>query len=220
MKRIAGFWLLITLTSTLIAQVVEENQQGKHVIEFRDGIYATFLMVKYNRPIPPSWVETDMEIVDPSFFECITKEDEIVFYDDNGVKRVLKTCDIWGYCKKGDLYINVGAKFHKISFVGRISHFAASETTYTPIAYEREPFFGRTRYREPKIITAENKEYLVDLENNNVWEFDMERLELVLQNDSQLWDEFNSLRKRKKKQMKYIFINRYNQKYPLNISSY
>ena len=59
-----------------------------------------------------------------------------MIYDDNGVKKVMKTRDIWGYGRNGVLYINVGSTFHRISFVGNICHFVATTTTYNPNYYD------------------------------------------------------------------------------------
>ena len=61
--------------------------------------------------------------------------------------------------------------------------------------------------------------YLVDIEDNKVWEFDSDGLELLLKEDPQLWNEFKNLKKHKKKQMKYNFLIRYNAKNPLYIST-
>ena len=75
-------------------------------------------------------------------------------------------------------------------------------------------------YIQPVMITAKHKEYLVDIVENKVWDFDLDGLELVLKKDPQLWNEFMTLKKREKDNMKYIFLNRYNEKYPLDIPSY
>ena len=70
------------------------------------------------------------------------------------------------------------------------------------------------------MITAKHKEYLVDIVDNKVWDFDSEGLERVLKNDPQLWNEFVTLKNREKNILKYIFLNRYNEKYPLDIPLY
>ena len=67
------------------------------------------------------------------------------------------------------------------------------------------------------MITLKYRDYLVDIEENKFWEFDMEGIERVLKNDPQLLSEFENLKKREKEKMKYTFLLRYNQKYPLDI---
>ena len=122
--------------------------------------------------------KSDMEVNDRDFFEYITKADEIVFFDDNGVRTSLDTKCIWGYSYKGDLHINVGGEFHKIDFVGRISHFIALKTTYEPLDFLEG--YQDIWYNTPFVITLKHKEYLVDIVDNKVWEFDLDALELVL----------------------------------------
>jgi hypothetical protein len=174
-------------------------------------------MVKKNFPIPSNWIVTDMDVRDPDFFKKVTRADELVYYDDNGVRSILETSSVWGYSYKGDLYINLGGAFHKIDFFGRISFFKAAKTTYysNPLmgAYHTLDFWSTA----PILVTARNAEYLVDIDENKVWEFTVPGLEYVLKNDSVLWNEFASLREREKEDMKYIFLNRYNKKYPLTI---
>ncbi|MEA3480233.1 MAG: hypothetical protein U9R60_18765 [Bacteroidota bacterium] len=125
-----------------------------------------------------------MEVNDRNFYKILTKNDEIVFYDDNGVRSSLDTKSIWGYSKKGDLHINVGGEFHKIDFFGRISHFIASKTTYTPIEYlEDNPDIW---FAPPLVVTHKHGEYLIDIVENKVLEFDLDGLERVLKEDPQL----------------------------------
>ena len=221
MKRVLRVLVILsysTFASALIAQETEQYHLDQQSLKFRDGVYTNIGMVKKNSPIPSTWIETDMEVNDRDFYKKITKADEIVFFDDNGVRTTLDTKSVWGYSYKGDLHINVGGEFHKIDFVGRISYFIASRTTYGPLRYlEENPDVW---YAQPVLITTKHKEYLVDIVDNKVWDFDLDGLELVLKNDPQLWNEFMNLKKRKREYMKYIFLIRYNEKYPLDISLY
>jgi hypothetical protein len=197
--------------------IISSNLIAQQAYKFKDGLYANIAMLINNSPIPLNWIETDAELSDSKFFEKITRAEKIVFFDHNGVRTTIATDSVWGYCWKEDLFINVGGVFHRIDFLGRFSHFVASETTYTPITYRRSPFFGEIGYNKPEVITAEHKEYLVDLLENKIWDFNLKGLELVLKNDPKLWEEYCAFRKAKKKHMKYIFLKRYNEKYPLEI---
>ncbi len=206
-----------TIASALVAQEIEQYQLHQQAFKFRDGVYTNIGMVEKNSPIPSTWIVTDMDVNDRNFYKKLTRADEIVFYDDNGVRTLLNTKSIWGYCYKGDLHINVGGTFHKIDFVGRISHFFASKTTYYPNpllgSYTTLSFWSS----QPILITARNEEYLVDIMENKVRVFDVDGLERTLKNDPQLWNEFSILKKQEKEQLKYVFLRRYNKKYPLDI---
>ena len=224
-RRIRWFLVLLILTPVLMAQQVESEKLVKYTpeFEFNDGIYANFGMVKTNDPIPSVRIVTELDMMDRAFYEKITEQKEIVIYDDFGVKKVLKTKNVWGYGRNGALYINVGSAFHRISFVGSISHFVASVTTYNSNYYD--PYYNpyssnsyyNNRYSQPQSNTAntELRQYLLDFETGEVLEYDAQSVEVMLMKDPELADEFLALKNRRKKQMKFVFIRMYNEKHPL-----
>ena len=207
----------------------QENREREMVpyspdFRFNDGIYANFEMVKNNDPIPTARIVTDVDMFDREFYEKVTSEKEIVIYDDNGVKKVMETQDIWGYGRNGVLYINIGNAFHRISFVGSISHFVASVTTYSPNYYDPyyyNPYYSNSyyynRYNMPRsnYSNTELRQYLLDFETGDVMNYDTESMEVLLMKDPALADEYGSLRNRKKKQMKFVYIRKFNEKHPL-----
>jgi len=212
--RILGIVSTVTIASPLFAQGVYRYNPDQPSYEFKEGIYINVDMVKKDSPIPSTWIDTDLNVNDRDFFKNITRNDEILFYDDNGVRTVLDAKSIWGYGDDGNIYINVGGAFHKIDLFGRISHFIAIRTTYSPI----EILEGHREiwYHQPMELTHKNEEYLFDILENKVWDFDLDGLERVLEKDQQLWNEFMSLKKRKKEKSKYVYLMRYNEKYPLD----
>ena len=210
-----------TIASALIAQETEQYNLNQKSFKFRDGVYTNIGMVEKNAPIPSTWIETDMEINDRDFYKNITKNDEIIFFDDNGVRATIDTKSIWGYSCDGDLHINVGGEFHKIEFFGRVSYFRALKTTYAPGFEENKTYYKWGLYIEPIPLTIRNQEYLVDTIDDKLWAFDPEGLEGVLKkNDSELWNEYKTLKNRQKEHMKFVFLNRFNKKYPLDIPFY
>lgn len=225
--RLTGLLVLLLLVPVVAAQEDESNGMVKYSSDFRfrDGIFANFEMVKANHPIPPARIVTDVDMFDRAFYEKITAAKEIVIYDDNGVKKVIKTSRIWGYGRNGVLYINVGSAFHRISFVGSISHFVASVTTYNSNYYDpygynpyySNPYYYNNRYSRPQsnYTNTELRQYLLDFESGKVLDYDTESIEVLLMKDPELADEYSALRNRKKKQMKFVFIRRYNEKHPL-----
>ena len=228
--RISGLIALLMLTPFLDAQEGEERDMVKysHDFEFRDGIFANFEMVKANDPIPPARIVTDVDMFDRAFYDKVTSAKEIVIYDENGVKKEMKTNHIWGYGRNGILYIHVGSAFHRISFVGSISHFVASVTTYNPNYYDPyyyNPYYSNSyaynRYSMPQSSygSTELRQYLLDFQTGEVMDYDTESVGVLLMKDPELADEYQALRNRKKKQMKFVFIRRYNENHPLYFPS-
>jgi len=225
-KRLYGMiWWLVWMPA-LFAQEADGPGMVKYTpdFEFRDGIYANFDQVKNNRPIPPARIVTDVDMFDREFYDKVTAEKQIVIYDDNGVKKEMETKDIWGYGRNGVLYINVAMAFHRISFVGNISHFVASVTTYNPNYYDPyyyNPYYSNSyyynRYSQPRSSynNTELRQYLLDFQTGEVLEYTTESVEVLLMKDPELADEYGSLRNREKKQMKFVYIRKYNDKHPL-----
>lgn len=225
--RKSVFFIILAWGSLLLAQ--EEGAERAVVqyspdFKFNDGLFPNFESVKENHSIPPARIVTDEDMFDREFYEKVTMQKEIVIYDENGVKKVLQTDNIWGYSRNGILYINVGNAFHRISFMGSIAHFVATVTTYNPNYYDPyyyNPYYSRSyyynRYSSPSSRTAETdlRQYLLDFETGDVMEYDTESVGVLLMKDPELADEYQSLRNRKKKQMKFVFIRRYNEKHPL-----
>ena len=226
MKPVLILFILLWISPWVWSQ--EEAPEGmvrySTDYEFPEGIYTNFEMVLAAKPIPPARVVTDVDLFDREFYEKITSADEIVIYDDNGVKMEIKTSRIWGYGRNGALYINVGSAFHRISLVGSISHFVATVTTYNPSYYDPyhyNPYYSNSyyqgRYSSPNSSYASTdlRQYLLDFQTGEVMEYDIESVEVMLMKDPELADEYLSLRSRKKNEMKFVFIRRYNEKHPL-----
>ncbi len=221
------FFIFLAWGSLLLAQ--EEEPEINLVpyttdYEFNDGLFLNFESVKENHPIPPARIVTDEDMFDRAFYEKITMQKEIEIYDENGVRKVLQIENIWGYSRNGILYINVGAAFHRISFMGSICHFVATVTTYNPNYYDPyyyNPYYSRSyyynRYSMPQssVASTDLRQYLLDFETGDVMEYDTEAVGVLLMKDPELHDEYQALRNRKKKQMKFVFIRRYNEKHPL-----
>lgn len=214
---------IILTFSLLLSSFSQEAPEGmvKYTpdFKFQDGIYSNFNMVKHNYPIPKSRIVTDIGMNDREFYDKITEEKWIIFYDDNGVQQELKSDNIWGYGRNGVLYVNLGNGFHRISFVGNICHFVATITTYNQGYYD--PYYNQGYYnrysRSPSsnYASTELRQYLIDFETGKLLDFEVSSVEILLMKDPELYDEYVSLRKKKKKQFKFVYIRKFNELHPL-----
>ena len=64
-------------------------------------------------------------------------------------------------------------------------------------------------------VNTELRQYLMDFESGEVMEYDIEGVEILLMKDPELHDEYVSLSRRKKGQLKFVYIRKYNEKHPL-----
>jgi hypothetical protein len=188
-------------------------------IEVTDnGLFGTFHMFYTNNPIAPGSIETEVPIQDPKFYEKVSRGDEFVYYDEHGVRQVEETKRIWGYRHNGNIYIRLGTTFHKLSYLGRFSWFAASVSADDGLnsSIRKYVYRGSSDPGSGKVTTIYN-EYLVDLKNNVYWDFDLEGLELALQEDPVFLMEFKKLNRKKKNRMRYIFLQRLNERHPFTM---
>ena len=216
----------------------EKEGMVKYTPEFKfnDGIYLNFDQVKLNSPIPKAKLLTSIDYNDREFFKKILQIDKIYFYDNMGVRQEIAKNTIWGYARNGVLYVQIQENFNRITFVGSICHFVADITTYdsryynSPYGYY-DPYYSPygyssyynsynpyySPYRQSNAARNELKQYLIDFETGKVMEFDVENTELLLMKDSQLYEEYVQLSRKKKKELMFVYIRKFNEKNPLYI---
>jgi hypothetical protein len=176
---------------------------------------------------------TSIDYNDREFFKKILQINKIYFYDNMGVRQEIVKNTIWGYARNGVLYVQIQENFNRITFVGSICHFVADITTYdsryynSPYGYY-DPYYSPygyssyynpyySPYRQSNIARNEMKQYLIDFESGKVLEFDVENTELLLMKDSQLYEEYVQLSRKKKKELMFVYIRKFDEKNPLYI---
>ncbi len=185
--------------------------------KFKEGIYINFDQVKTNSPLPKSRILSTYDYTDPDFFNQILEKDKIYYYDQIGNKQELRTRDIWGYSRNGFIYLKMEDGYFRITLIGAISHFIASQTTYSN-AYN-SPYYNS--YMDPyrtypsSYQTTEMRQYLLNFLTGTVLDYTDNSLEAILIQDPELHDEYMALRKKKRKQMRFIYIRKFNERHPL-----
>jgi len=71
-------------------------------------------------------------------------------------------------------------------------------------------------YRQ-NMTRNELKQYLIDFESGKILEYDIDNAELLLMKDSELYEEYMQLSHKKKKELMFVYIRKYNEKNPLYI---
>jgi hypothetical protein len=216
---------IIILATILIGFSLSSNSQDtipqgyvKYTpsFKFKEGLYLNFLQVKENNPVPKSQIVTDINYNSFDFYEKLFESDEISLYDNLGVKKDLKLNEIWGFCDKGVLYINMNEEFNRIPVFGSIGHFIANKTytEYDPYRYNPYRTYDSYYYDYGSTKTV-LMQYLLDFETGKIYDFNYKSVELLLSKDAELYEEFVSLSKRKKKKLKFLYIRKYNNKHPV-----
>lgn len=228
-------------TYPAVAQVTDSLVKYTPDFRFKDGIYLNFDQVRANSPVPKAKLLTSTDYNDREFFKKLLESQKIYFYDGMGIRQEVASNSIWGYARNGILYIQVQNNFNRITFVGSICHFVADITTYdsryynSPYGYydpysyysPYSPYYGYGNYYYPygsyyspyrgNMTRNELRQYLIEFETGKILEFDMENTELLLMKDTELYEEYVQLPRKKKKDLMFVYIRRFNEKNPLYI---
>jgi len=243
MKRFFGMIILCVMVVSGSSFIPVKGQDKEGMVKytpdfrFRDGIYLNFDQVKANSPIPKAKILTSTDYNDREFFQKLFESGKIYFYDNMGIRQEIEKNSIWGYSRNGILYIQIQGNFNRITFIGSITHFVADVTTYDnryynyPYSYYDPysyyyPYYGYgsyyspygsyySPYRQSNMIRSELKQYIIDFETGKILEFDIENTELMLMKDSELYEQYVQLSRKKKKELMFVYIRKFNEKNPL-----
>jgi hypothetical protein len=155
-----------------------------------------------------------------------------------GIRQEILTNSVWGYARNGVLYVQIQENFNRITFIGSICHFVADVTTtdsrysspygyggyYDPYSYPYSygnyysPYGSYySPYSRNYSTRNELKQYLIDFESGKILEFNLESTELLLMKDNKLYEEYIQLPRKKKRDLMFVYIRKFNEDNPLYI---
>lgn len=204
---------------------VPESKMVKYTpdFQFNEGFFISFEQVRANAPIPPARLISDFDYTDPDFFNKILDKKKLSFFDEFGIRQETDVNKLWGISKNGAIYIRVGEVFNRVTFIGSICHFVATVTTYNTRYYDPyyynpyyyNPYYYRYMYSPPTYASSEMKQFLIDFDTGKVMDYTVASVDVLLMKDPELHDEFSALRKKKKKQLKFMYLRKFNERNPL-----
>jgi hypothetical protein len=98
---------------------------------------------------------------------------------------------------------------------------------YSPYSYNSPYSYGNyyspygSYYSPYRNNTGRNelRQYIIDFESGKILEYDLENTELLLMKDSELYEEFMRLPSKKRKDLMFVYIRKFNEKNPLLLPS-
>ena len=221
---------LLILSLLFVSQMAlaqdESLNQIKYSPDFRftDGLYLNFSMVRSNNPIPTARIISKNDPGDFNFLRNLVEEKSISYFDSFGSQKEVITEKIWGFCLDGKLFINFNDEFNRIPIVGQVCHFISDVTVIEsyndPYYYDRydyysNPYSHRSNNRASR--SKEMRQYLLRFDSGEVLSYYWESILVILMEDPELYEEYNSLRKRKQRDLMFFFLRRFNEKHSLYI---
>lgn len=236
----------ITITGSSLLLYSQENIDTikySESFKFRDGIYLYYDQVRMNNPVPKARIVSSTEYNDKAFFKNLLAGNTISYYDDRGIRYSVEKDSIWGFTDNGIIWVQIEEHFDAISTVGTICHFISeitisdnsnyrfSDRVYQPInrylmdptaiydPYARIYYMSHDYYQFPERNKPVTKLYqlLMDFNNGTIMEFNIESTELLLKKDNTLYTEFTRLSNKKKNELMFSYIRKFNERNPLYI---
>lgn len=182
---------------------------------FKEGIFITFDQVKLNSPIPKTRIQFSAESEDVDYYTKLFNQKKITYIENDKVIEI-PSSKVWGFSKNGTLYIQSNDELFRIPYVGTISHFIANVTLYRdrfqdPFMYD--PYM--TAFPQPTYASKETRQFLLDFSSGQIIEYNFQNVSAILMRDPELYDEYNLLKKRKKRQLMFLYIRKFNERNPL-----
>jgi len=179
---------------------------------FNDGVYISFEQLLLNKPLSFERITNGNKNA-LNWYDNLFKSQKINFLDDFGVQQSINTKQIWGYCRSNALYVNYNDDFFRIPYIGKISHFVGTQTVRSDFGYDT--YYGYNSGMLPSYETSHVVQNIIDFESGKIYPFTLETVQAFISKDAERFNEFNLLKKNKKKQMLFLYIRRYNERNPL-----
>lgn len=176
-----------------------------------EGLYLGYQDLRYNWPIPKEKIITKINKDQLDFYSKLIEEEYIEYTERDGSISKIKSSLVWGYCQNNIIFINQEKNFYRIPVFGAISNFIG---TVEVISYSPgyDPFMnapiGSSQYK-----TREIRQFLFDFYSGEVSPFSIEKLGEYLKRDESIYQEFSTLKNKKKKEFATKYIRMYNEKH-------
>lgn len=206
-------WLIVVLQAVaLFAFSQEDSVAYTREFKFSEGIYLDFRDFRSNKPLPEESIVSTRSPGEPDFYTHLFAKDEIVYKDSSGKEQTLSIKRIWGYCHDQSVYI--GARdAARLPVIGSFTHFSRVEVYEGPTMYG----IAGPIYSPPR---QEINQYVLDMRTGQIVSFTAENFEALLEAyDADLHKEFSSLKKRHKREKRFLYLRRFNERHPLYFPS-
>lgn len=190
MKYLTLFFVFLC---SLVSYAQVDESMYSIGFEFNPGVYKTFYEFKTNNPSITQGLQM--------------KGEELLIYNDSLKQyQQLNPNAVWGYSTGGGVYISAEGDFSRLNMIGSYSQFSAYVTS---VNYVYNPY----GYQVP-VVSKTLVQLLLNFDNGKVFNFNAKNVELILQKDPKLWSEYKKFRA-KKQDKQFIFLRKYNERYPI-----
>lgn len=176
-----------------------------------EGLYLGYKDFRYNWPIPKEKIITSINKDQLDFYSKLIDEEYIDYTERDGSVSKVKSDGVWGYCQNNIIFINLDKNFFRIPVFGAISNFIGTVevVNYSP-GYD--PFMN-VPMNSNSVKTREIRQFLFDFYSGEIVPFSIDKIEEFFKRDSEIYKEYNTLSRKKKKESVTKYIRMYNEKH-------
>jgi hypothetical protein len=174
--------------------------------EFNEGIYLTIDQFKQNSPILKSAIVSPISKDQRDFLTEVLEQKNFTYKDAAGTEQKVETKTVWGYCQNRTIFLNFNNDFNRVIVIGSLFHFTATIRISMPGI---DPIMGINNSYD------ETRQFILNTETNKVLDFNVKNMESILATDPELYQQFMALKKRKKPDLIFVYLRKYNEKHPL-----
>ncbi|HOY39401.1 MAG: hypothetical protein KBB11_08710 [Bacteroidales bacterium] len=188
---------------------------------FKNGIYLNFDQFRNNSPVAIESVVIDFDKNKYNdVYDYIDNSKTLQYYNEFGILSETSTASLWGYCRNGKPWVNWSNGFRQIGFIGSVCHFVATIIVYQDMS--ASPYYDPYSYNymgSNQYYTSELHQLIITMNTGEILDFDVENVARAISSDTALYNEFNDLSKRKKRNMMFYYIRKFNENHPLYLPS-
>lgn len=178
-----------------------------HGYEFDEGIYLNIQQFKTNAPISKQAIVSQLNKNEIDFFSQLIEQKEIVYTTEKGEEKTISSDNLWGFCQNRGVYVFFNNDFHRLNVIGSICLFSANVRV-------------ATAYSDPMMMGArveELRQFVFSLKSPQIFEFNANTMTQLLKDDTELYNQFAVLKKRKREGAIFVFLRKYNQRNPFYV---
>ncbi len=203
MKLIIPF-LVLFISSFSFAQ--SDSVRYVPGFKFNEGIYLDYRSFKANKPVAKAQIIADYSKEELDFVRKIIAKRFITYLDTLGRITEVNAQSLWGFSENNSIYIRYNDDFNKIVVLGGLCHFTALFTTY----FSSSPTMGVGQTTGTPVESIQ--QYILDIQTGQVFDYVLPNMEELLKRDANLYIEFMAFSKRKRRQMMFIYLRKYNER--------
>jgi hypothetical protein len=172
------------------------------VSSMEDGIYLNIDEYKRNQPsiLFENTLSIPNKLLSPKIITAVIDSDTIEILSRN----------IWAYVRDGMLYIKSYTKhdltYSRALLTGSLIYYAEERARGSGYSSSGTPAYT---------INSKHAQYLIDTKTGDRYKYNVNNFELLIKDDPALLYEFTKLTKKKKKESLFLYLQKYNEKNPI-----